>query len=308
MSSPTEWASGRATPSEPIGRLGGRVGSIGLLAAVCVGVATAVRVLYNAPFEPAGFAPGLVPVTGTVAALASGVGLAVVALSADRPAVRVGLLFAGVFGVLATVSNAATVAAAVAVPGGAALAFARALGPPSTYFELRRAVLALGFALATGLSLAATAGIVGPPFRSIGSAVFLGGVTLLAVRAEGDPVALVAGAIAFAGVVLASAAAPYVTGSALLVGFAVVGSPHLLAATAAFGGVATAVAGLRVGDAWLAVGAVLLVLAGVPATPGAATAVCLGAALAALDAEDLLGGRGAPDSPDATTETGVSAR
>lgn len=308
MSSPTEWANGRTTPSAPIGRLGGRVGSIGLLAAVGVGVATAVRVLYNAPFEPAGFASGLVPVTGTVAALASGVALAVVALSADRSAVRVGLLFAGVFGVLATASDAATVAAAVAIPGGAAVAFARALGPPSTYFELRRAVLALAFALAAGLSLAATAGIAGPAVRSAGSVAFLGGVTLLVVRAEGDPVALVAGATAFAGVVLASAAAPYVTGSALLVGFAVVGSPHLLAATAAFGGVAAAVAGLREGDAWLAIGAVLLVLAGVPATPGAATAVCLGAALATLGAEELLGEPGGPDSAGPTTENGVSAR
>jgi len=93
-------------------------------------------------------------------------------------------------------------------------------------------------------------------------------VTLLAVRAEGDPVALGAGALAFAGVVAASAAAPYVTGSALLAGFAVVGSPHLLVATAAFGGVAAAVSGFRGGDARLAIGAVLLLLAGVPATPG----------------------------------------
>jgi hypothetical protein len=281
---------------------------ISLLVAVGIGVATGVRVLYNAPFGPAAFPSGLVPATGTAAALGGGVGLAAVALSSDRPAVRVGLLFTGVFGVLATVSDAATVAAAVAIPVGAALAFGRALGPPSTYFELRRAVVALTLALAAGLSLAATAGIVGSPFRAAGSMTFLAGVTLLAVRAEADPAALVAGAVAFVGVVAASAAAPYVSGSALLVGFAVVGSPHLLVATAAFGGVAAAVAGVRDGDAWLATGAVLLSLAGVPATPGAAPAVCLGAALATLDAGELLGGANAPKSPDTTTETGVSAR
>lgn len=308
MSSPTERATARATAPGLPDRLGGRVGSIGLLVAVGVGVATAVRVLYNAPFEPVAFPSGLVPAAGTVAALVSGVALAVVALSADRLAVRVGLLFAGVFGVLATVSDAAVAASAVAIPAGAALAFGRALGPPATYFELRRGVLALAFGLAVGLSLAATTGIVGSAFRAAGSLAFLGGMTLLAVRVEGDPVALVAGAVAFAGVAAASAAAPYVTGSALLVGFAVVGSPHLLVATAAFGGVAAAVAGLREGDAWLAVGAVLLLLAGVPATPGTATAVCLGAALAALDAEEALGGPGAPDSAGPTTEAGVSAR
>jgi len=80
-----------------------------------------------------------------------------------------------VFGVLATVSGAATVAAAVAIPVGAALAFARAMGPPETYFELRRGVIALTFALAVGLSLAATAGLVGPPLRAAGSAAFLAG-------------------------------------------------------------------------------------------------------------------------------------
>ncbi|WP_128906576.1 phosphate ABC transporter permease [Halorubrum amylolyticum] len=297
--SPTTSATARATASRPVGRFGGRVGSVGLLAAVAVGVSTALRVLYNAPFEPVAFPPRAVSVAGTVAALAAGVALAAVALSTERPVVRVGLLFAGVFGVLATVSGAATVAAAVAIPVGAALAFARALGVPATYFEFRRAVVALTVPLAAGLSLASTAGIVGSPVRAAGSAAFLAGVTLLAVRAEGDPVALVAGAGAFAGVVAASAAAPYVTGSALLVGFAVVGSPHLLVATAAFGGTAAAVAGLRDGDAWLAVGAVLLLVAGVPATPGAAAAVCLGAALATLDAEEFF-------SPTVATE--VSAR
>ncbi len=287
------------------------MGSLALLAAVAVGVATAVRVLYNAPFDPLALPARLVPAVGTVAALATGAALGLAALSSDRPAVRVGLLFAGVFGVLATLSGAATVAAAVAIPGGAALAFARATGSPETYFELRRAAIALTFALAAGLSLAATAGIAGSPVRAAGSVAFLAAVTLLAVRAEGDRVALVAGAVAFVGVVAASAAAPYVTGSALLVGFAVVGSPHLLVATAAFGGVAAAVAGLRDGDTWLAVGAILLLLAGVPATPGAATAVCLGAALATLGAEELLGSRdasarsSAADAPDAPE---VSAR
>ncbi|MCG1006564.1 phosphate ABC transporter permease [Halorubrum lacusprofundi] len=300
MSSPTKRATARATSPRSPGRFGGRVGSVGLLAAVAVGVATAIRVLYNAPFEPVAFPPRLVPAVGTVAALASGVALAAVGLSTERPVVRVGLLFAGVFGVLATVSGAATVAAAVAIPVGAALAFARAMGPPETYFELRRGVIALTFALAVGLSLAATAGLVGSPFRAAGSAAFLAGVTLLAVRAEGDPVALGAGALAFAGVIAASAAAPYVTGSALLAGFAVVGSPHLLVATAAFGGVAAAVSGFRGGDARLAIGAVLLLLAGVPATPGAATAVCLGAALAVLDADEFFGKADGPDEPNAT--------
>lgn len=270
-----------------------------------MGVATAVRVLYNAPFEPVGVPSGAVPVASTVAGIAVGVALSAVALSTERPVVRVGLLFVGVFGVLATVSDGATVAAAVAIPTGATVAFAHALGVPANYFELRRAGIAMAFALAAGLSLGATAGILGAPFRAAGSVALLVGLTLLVVRAGHDSVALVAGGIAFAGVVVASAVAPYVTGSALLVGFGVVGSPHALVATAAFGGVAAAVAGVRDHDAWLAVGAALLLLAGSPATPEAATAVCLGAALVALDPERLLGDGDPSETPDAS---GVSTR
>ena len=307
MSSPTKRTTTRVASLGALDRFGGRVGSIGLIAAVAVGVATAVRVLYNAPFEPTAVPSRLVPLVGTVSALTAGVALAAVALTTERSAVRVGLLFAGVFGVLATVSGAATVAAAVAIPVGAALAFARVRGVPATYFELRRGVIALTFAVAIGLSLAATTGIAGSPFRAAGSVAFLSGVTLLAVRAEGDPIAFVAGAAGFVGVIAASVAAPYVTGSALLVGFAVVGSPHLLVATAAFGGISAAVAGFRDRDAWLSVGAVLLLFAGVPATPGAATAVCLGTALVALDADEFFGVP-AGNTPDAPDETEVDAR
>jgi len=282
------------------GRFGGRVGSVGLLlAAVAVGVATAIRVLYNAPFEPVAFPPRLVPAVGTVAALASGVALAAVGLSTERPVVRVGLLFAGVFGVLATVSGAATVAAAVAIPVGAALAFARAMGPPETYFELRRGVIALTFALAVGSRSPRRPDSLGPPSERPDPPRSSRGDPPRG-SGRGRPGRPRCRRTRVRGVVAASAAAPYVTGSALLAGFAVVGSPHLLVATAAFGGVAAAVSGFRGGDARLAIGAVLLLLAGVPATPGAATAVCLGAALAVLDADEFFGKADGPDEPNAT--------
>ena len=268
--------------------LGGWLRAVSVLAALGVATSTILRVLYNVPFDPIGFSSGLLSAVGTAAAVLTGVALVALALATTRSRVRIGFLFVGVFGILATLSDGATIAAVVAIPVGGALAFADALGTPTSYFELRRRLVALAFVFAIGLSLAATSGVLGSKPREVGAVAFLVAVTLLVVRV-GDTVALLAGAGGFVGVVAASAAAPYVTGSALLVGFGVVGSPHVFAATAVLGGVAAAVAGLRDGEFELAVGATLLLFAGVPATPAAAMAVCLGAALAVVDRDALLG-------------------
>ncbi|WP_157884792.1 phosphate ABC transporter permease [Halorubrum aethiopicum] len=278
-------ATGRRTPAAS---LDGRVRAAPAIAAVAVAVATALRVAYNVPFDPVALPARTVPAADAVAGLVTGAALAALALASARPVVRIGLLFSGVFGVLATVSDAAAVTAAVAVPGGVAVAFAGALGRPTTYPELRRRALALAFPVAAGVSLAATTWGLGTGARATGSAAFLLSVTLLVGRADGDRVALAAGAAGLLCVVAASAAAPYVTGSALLAGFGVVGSPHLLVATAAAGGLAALVAGVHDGDGTLALGAGTLLAAGVPATPSAALAACLGAALAALDPDELL--------------------
>ncbi|MFC7324673.1 phosphate ABC transporter permease [Halorubrum rutilum] len=268
--------------------LDGRLLAVLGTAAAAVAAATAIRIAYNVPFAPVGIPSRAIPAASAAAALGVGAALATLALASDRSGVRVGLLFAAVFGVLATVSDAAAIAAAVAVPAGAAVALAHALGRPTTYVGLRRRVVAAAFPAAIGLSLVGTAWGLGASVRGAGSVAFLLAVTLLAVPAETDRLALLAGAGGFLGVVAASAAAPYVTGSALLSGFGVVGSPHLLVATAAFGGVAALVVGLRDGDRSLALGAGVLLVAGVPATPTAALAASLGAALVAADPDDLL--------------------
>jgi hypothetical protein len=84
-------------------------------------------------------------------------------------------------------------------------------------------------------------------------------------------------------VVAAGAVSPFVVGSALLVAFAVTGVPHLLAALAVAGAVAAAVAGLHRGAYGLSVGAVLVLLAGVPATFPRALTLLLGATLVLVD-------------------------
>lgn len=260
------------------------VAGAGGLALVAVTLQSLVDALYNLPFDPVVVpAPvrGLLAVgTPVVLALA----LVVAALASGMPTVRVGLLFAGVFGLLAVLSDAATLPAVVAITCGGALALAGGLGVPSSYREGRRAAVAVVLLAGIVISLASATAVV-DGLRGLGGTVVLAGIAALGVRSDGDRVALGAGVLAALAVVVASATAPFVLGSALLVSFAVVGAPHLFVALAGGGAIAAIVAGIRRGEQTLAIGAALLLLAGVPATIPRATAIVLGAGLALLDVE-----------------------
>jgi len=265
----------------------GRIVATGALGALATAVATTLRILHNVPFDPLAVSAGVLGAMEVTAAFAVALALAAIGFAIDRPPVRIGLLFAGVFGALAAAAPAARVPAAVAVTAAGGVALLGALGVPDSYRELRRRAVAAGFLVAIALSLASTLGVASGGVRELGVLAYLVALVALSVRVRGDWLAVVAGAAGFAAVVVASAIAPYIAGSALLVGFAVVGAPHLLVAAAVGGAVAAAVAGLRRRSPALAVGAVLLVVAGVPATPTAATAVLLGATLATVDLDSI---------------------
>jgi hypothetical protein len=260
---------------------------------------TALRVLHNVPFDPLALGAGTLRGVALLAAFAVAVALGVVSLDHDAATVRVGCLFAAAFGVLGTVADGAALPATVAVPAGGALALAGALGVPETYRELRVRALTAVILAAVALSLGATTGVLPAGLREAGSVAALAALSLLVVRVRADRVALAVGGLAAAAVLWATASAPYVAGSALLVGFGVVGGPHLLVATAAGGVAAATVAGLRQGDRALAAGAFLLGAVGVPASPTAATAVVLGALLVVAD-DALL--PAAASGTDASTE------
>lgn len=294
-----------ARPSAVVDRLANSreriVLAAGGVALAVVAIAAAIAVVRNLPYRPVAV-PDIVrtavvggaPVVLALAAVAT-------ALTTRRTAVRVGLLFVGVFGLLAAVSESATLPAVAAGVGGGGLALLGGLGRPSTYRQGRRLAIAVAIVAGVSLSLAATAGILDASMRGLGGTLALAGVAGLGLRAEGDWVAVVAGVLAVAFVVYASATRPFAVGSGLLVGFAVVDVPHLLVALALGGGVAAGVAGVR-RRAWgLAVGAGLLVLAGVPATVPRATAVVLGATLALVSLDRLVGegsrGRATKEGP-----------
>lgn len=257
------------------------VGGLALVAAV---VEAVVTVLANVPFDPTVAPPSIRIATDLFAVLTVIAALVTVAVADGRATVRVGLLFAAVFGALAIIAPGTTLTAVAAVSGGAALALVGTLGLPRewTYCAVRRRIVAAALVAAVALTLAGVTGLL-DGFRNLGAFVTLAAIAAVGTRSEGSRLAAGAGLIAVVAVVVASTLSPFVLGSTLLVVFGVTGVPHILVALAVAGAVAAAVAGLSRGEYALAVGAVLLLLAGVPATFPRAMTLLLGATLVLLD-------------------------
>lgn len=266
----------------------------GVVAVSAVAGRVLLRILRNLPFDPVVAPPTIQGLVGLGTPLVLALALVTLALATERTVVRVGLLFAGVFGLLSVVSRAATLPAVVAVSLGGGLAVIGALGWSSTYRDARRSAVAIAFVAGVTVSLASAIGILDGGFRGIGSLFALGALAMVSVRVEGDRVGLLAGVLALVVVVLVSTTAPYVAGSVLLVGFAVVGVPPVLVALAVAGGTAATVAGLRRAEYALPVGVGLLLLAGVPASLPRAMAVILGATFALVDVERFVSGKTGP--------------
>lgn len=260
----------------------------GAVALALVAGTTMAGIVRNLPYDPIALPEWLwtlgVSATPVVVALA----LVAVAVASSRETVRVGLLFAGVFGLLAAIDSGATLPAVVAVTGGSGIALFGGVGRPTTYRQLRRTTIAAVIVAGVAVSLTSTAGLVGVGFRQLGGILSLAGVAALGVRADGDRLAVVAGLLTVGVVLFASVTRPFVVGSGILVGFSVVDVPHLLVTVVFGGGAAAIVAGLRRQEYSLAIGAGLLVFAGVPATVTQATAVALGALLALVSTERLV--------------------
>lgn len=245
-----------------------------------IAIERGVTILVNVPFDPLVVPPAVRAATGVLALIAVVVTLLSVAVVDGRATVRVGLLFAAVFGSLPLVAPGTTLLAVVGVIGGAALALLGALGVPLewTYRGVRTRVLAVGFVAALALTLVSVTGLL-EGGRNPGAFITLAAIAAVGTQAEGSRLAAGAGLLTVGAVVVASIVSPFVVGSALLVALAVTGVPSLLIALALAGAVATAVVGLTRGEYALAIGAVVLLLAGVPATFPRALTLLVGATL-----------------------------
>ncbi|MFT4963728.1 MAG: hypothetical protein ACI9PP_001005 [Halobacteriales archaeon] len=216
-------------------------------------------------------------VAGAIAgpALATGVLATTTAVETER----VGLVFVAAFGALTLVSPVVAVPATVAVVGGGAVAVGgrwRAL--PGREVDWRVAPV-VGVLLGTALSLAAAMGLAPPLARPVGAHLsMLGAAATPALLGHGNRDWALGGAVA--GLLVAvGVVAPFVTGAVSLVGGGIVAVSLPVMAAGLAGLVTTTSAGIRTRRMPAALGAGLLLVAGVPGTLPRAMAAVLGVLL-----------------------------
>lgn len=251
-------------------------GGLALLAAAAPFV---TRVAINARTT---VGPAAATWTGLLSAFAlagPAVAAGVLAVTTTVDAERVGLAFVAAFGLLALASPAAAVPAAAAVVGGGGVAVAarwRAL--PGRHVDWR-AVPVLGIVVGVALSLGAAMGLAPAVARPPGAHLSMLGVAATpALLGHGRRDWALGGAVAGL-LVAAGVMAPFVTGAVTLISGGVVAVSLPVMAAGLAGLVTTASAGIRTRHAPAALGAGLLLVAGVPATLPRAMAAVLGVLL-----------------------------
>lgn len=221
-------------------------------------------------------APGVAPVEAFAAATSVVAAVALVVRGTEAGSMTgVGLLFAGVFGLLGSFVPAATLPAVVAVSVGTALF----VGARSRELDRTHgaALGVLAFTLAAAL-VGAVIGAAGVrPYTSTLTFLALGTLPVLVAT---DGWSLVRAVVAVAVVVGVGTALPFVTGAVTLVGSSAVGTSLPVVAIAVAGVVTAASAAVRERRWLLAAGVALVALAGVPVTLPRALPFALG--LAAL--------------------------
>lgn len=267
-----------ASASQP--RTGTADTAAGLLALLGVGLLALVRVALNLPADLP--VAGAYPTALAIATGAPALGLAALALRAEQPVYRVGLLFAGVFGLLTLVAEPAVVPATIAllvvVLGVASLQ----LRDHVTARRFDRVLVVATLAAGGVLSLAAGIGVETATLRPVGSRVVLLAIAATPVFVDWDREALAVGVGVGLAVLAVGSGAPFVTGAISLVVGGVVGASLPLLFVGTVGATILLWAGLRTGRTELAIAAGLLLVAGIPAT--------VPRGLAFLTALALLGG------------------
>jgi hypothetical protein len=249
----------------------------------------AVAVLALAGYTAAKNAPGTLP--DAVAALepllvraslvVPAAGAVAVAVTSPRVRERLGLLFVGVFGLLAAVSPAAALPAAFAALAGGTVAVS-ASAPETGTVAGRARVLVLALVLGgAAVTLASVLGVASATARPLGSTFVLLGVAGTPLFARSSWPAWTVGGLATLAVFAVADAAPFVVGAVALVAGGVVGAPLWAVALAVGGALTAAVAALADRQPATAAGALVLLGAGVPASVPGLVAVAFGATLLA---------------------------
>lgn len=252
------------------------------LCAGLLAVATALplflaRFVLNAPVTTPFNVGGAYGYLALLAILGPALAAIILGVTTDEDGVGVGLLFVGVFGVLAAISGAAAVPAALAVVGGGLLAVGT-LAEDAGWG--RRVVAALG-TTAVAVTLAGALGLSPATLRPVGShlALVTLAVTPFAVGDDRRLAVWVVGALVGAGVLWIATVRPFVSGAVALVGGGVLGASILLTAIGAAGATTALSSMVRRRQVVPALGVTLLVVAGVPGTILRAVPAILGLVL-----------------------------
>ncbi len=262
-----------STAADPTARPAPRT-AVGLVVGGTVVMAALLRVGVNAPVTLPRLVQQAYPAVDGVVLLTGGLGALVLGLLTASTVGRVGLVATGVFALLAATVPAAAVPATGVVTVGALAVWID--GMPGARIADGRPLVALGYVIAVGAALGSATGLLGPGFRAVGAwAALLALAALSTVHRPGRAGWLLAG-VAMAGVLASGIVSPFLTGAVVLIVAGVIGAPLVLVA-AGVGGAVAAAAG-SVGDRRYrpAIGVVILVAAGVPATLPRAVAAVVG--------------------------------
>lgn len=237
---------------------------LGGLSIVGLGSLALVRVALNLPMSlPVAGAYPFAIVIGTVA---PALGLLAVGVRSDRPAQRVGLTFAGVFGLLSLVAEPAALPATLALLAAIAGVSAENIHRFWVARRYDQDLVAGALALGGLLSLAAGIGVEPVTLRPLGSRLVLVAVAATPVFVDWDRESLLVGLGVGVAVLAVGLSAPFITGAVSLVVGGVVGASLPLLFLAAVGAVSLLWASVRTGRRSLALAAGVLLVAGIPAT------------------------------------------
>lgn len=241
----------------------------GAVAALTFHVCTVLVV--NAPSGPSA---GPIVLSTTIATVLAAAALLAFGVDAAPQTTGIGLLFAGVFGLLGAVAPAAAVPATVAIGGGTAV-FA------ATHHEsIERLQGAVIVVLVATLCLSLVVGITGVvAARQATSTLSLLALAVTPVFAGTDTRSLLFAVAAGSVVMGLGLTLPFVTGAMTLVGTGAVGVSLPVLALAVAGVVMTASAAVRFRHWSLLAGVSLLALAGAPTTISRAVPFALGVAM-----------------------------
>ncbi|ELZ80128.1 hypothetical protein KU306_18400 (plasmid) [Haloferax larsenii] len=258
----------------------------GVLGLLPVAATTLYRVAHNTPAGlPAGV-PEFVALWYPFAILGPALAGFLLATTAETASERVGLTFLGGFGLISLASATAWIPAAVGIAvGGGVVVWSRLarLKTEEDWDEIRRVTPTVLLIVGVGVSLAATVGVAPTTLRPLGTILTLLALGLAPVVTGWDLTSLGAGVGAGLVTLALATSLPYVAGAVLLVGGGVVGAPLGLVAFAVGGGVTGVVFSLRDERVDRALGAALLLVAGVPATLLSAAGVLVAVALLATE-------------------------